>query len=394
MNRLSAVGIKKAGPGKYYDGGGLELHKTEAGGKWIWRYSISGRRREMGLGSYPSTSLADARKERDRWDQVLSRGNDPIAERQAARAAAIAEMERDDPTLQDLASVVLEAKKDTLRSGGTSGRWLSPLKIHVFPKLGRKPISTIHRNDIHGVLKPIWRTKHPTAQKAIQRLSIIFRQGKLMGYDCDPFTIEAAKHMLGEVVHEAEPIPATPWQDIPTLYKRLDGRGPVAACLQFMILTVVRSAGCRGVRFSEIEDDVWTVPADRMKGNVGKVKDFRVPLSAEAMKIVERQSEFGGEFLFSFKGKKPITDVALSKHLNLIKEPGRAHGFRTSFRTWVQDTEATDWDVSETVLAHTIGGKVERSYARSDLLDRRRIVMNKWAEFVTGVSAEVVKLRG
>jgi integrase len=199
--------------------------------------------------------------------------------------------------------------------------------------------------------------------------------------------------MLGQVTHITVPIEATPWQDIPALYERLEGRGTVAACLQYMILTLVRSAGCRGARFDEFRDGVWTVPAERMKGRAGKTTDFRVPISQEAERLIEQQSLLGSDVMFPGVSGKPISDVALTKHLNLIGEAGRAHGFRTSFRTWVQDTDACSWEVSETVLAHSIGGKVERSYARSDLLDRRRIVMEKWAKFVTGEKADVVNLR-
>lgn len=192
---LTAIGIKTAGAGRY--GGGLELHKKAEGGKWIWRNSFSGCRRQMGLGPYPGVSLAAARRERDKWALLLSQGRDPITERQAMKEAALAEIERDDPSLERLARDVLDARKETLRRGGMAARWLSPLEQHVFPKIGRKAVSTIHQSDVKAALAPIWKTKHPTAEKAIQRLRIIFRQGKLIGYECDPFTIDAAQHMLG-----------------------------------------------------------------------------------------------------------------------------------------------------------------------------------------------------
>jgi integrase len=395
MNNLTAVAIRKAGPGRLGDGAGLELHKADDGrGKWIWRYSFGGKRRQMGLGTFPTVSLADARRERDKWAVALAQGKDPISERKAAQQAAKAEMNRADPSLRDLASDVLDARKAGLRREGKSARWLSPLERHVFPKIGHKPVSTILQVDIKDTLAPIWRTKHPTAEKAIQRLRIVFRQGKLMGFDCDPFTVDAAEHMLGQVIHEPEPISATPWQDIPDLYARLAERGVVAQCLRFMILTLVRAGGCRGARFDEIEDGIWTVPADRMKGQVGRVRDFRVPLSTEALALVEEQRAWGGEYLFAGPREKPISDASLSKRMKDMDEEGRPHGFRTSFRTWVQDTDACPWDVSETILSHTIGGTVERSYARSDLLDRRRPVMEAWAKFVTGAqAADVVPIR-
>jgi hypothetical protein len=270
MGNLTAVAIRKAGLGRLGDGKGLELHKADGTGKWVWRYSFAGKRRQMGLGTWPDVSLADARAQRDKWASVLTQGRDPITERRAEIEAARAEIERDNPTLETLARDVLESRKATLRNDGKAGRWLSPLERHIFPKIGRKPISSIRQHDIKAALAPIWRTKHPTAEKAIQRLRIVFRQGKLMGYDCDPFTVDAAQHMLGAVIHTPEPIAATHWQDIPDLFARLEGRGTTAACLRFMMLTLVRASGCRGARFDEIEGDVWTVPAERMKGQVGK----------------------------------------------------------------------------------------------------------------------------
>lgn len=384
MGKLTALAISKAGPGKYFDGDGLELRKKDkASGKWVWRYSFAARRREMGLGPYPLISLSDARQERDRWRRKLLKGIDPITERNERKLAALAEMDREDPSLEEIAEKVLDLMKAKLRDGGKRGRWMSPLSIHVFPKLGRRHISTIKARDIATTLKPIWRRKHPTAQKAMQRLHIIFRQAQVMGFDTDPIEVDRAKQLLGDVVHRSKHITATPWQDIPKLYAKLDGKGPVAECLRFMILTMVRSAACRPARFDEILDNVWTVPEQRIKGRVGQVDEFRVPLSTEAMLIIERQRQFGGPFLFTAHRGNPITDNSLSHHLTAIGEPGRPHGFRTSFRSWVQDTDATTFDVSETILGHKVGSKVERSYARSDLLERRALVMQAWADFVS-----------
>jgi integrase len=129
-----------------------------------------------------------------------------------------------------------------------------------------------------------------------------------------------------------------------------------------------------------------------MKGQVGKVRDFRVPLSEAALEIVETRRALGGEYLFAGPRGRPVSDSAVSNYLKHMGEDGRPHGFRTSFRTWVQDTDACPWDVSETILAHVIGGRVERSYARSDMLDRRRPVMQAWADHVTGTGVTTVQI--
>lgn len=393
-NTLTALGVKAAPDGKLFDGAGITLVKKDGRGKWVYRYSHLKKRREMGLGSYPDLSLSDARKARDKWQGVLAQGLDPIDQRAELQAAQVAERDKSDPTFEEIARTVFEAKKAGLRGDGTRGRWLSPLVMHVFPKMGRKRMSEIHQSDIHDTLKPIWKAKPPTAKKAIERIGIVFKQARLMGMDCDPFTVEAAQHMLGVVIHKPKHISATPWQEVPALYQRLDSLAGSALCLRWMMLTLVRSTGCRGARFDEIENGVWTVPADRMKGSEAGATSFRVPLCEQALEIAGICGETSGDFLFpSDRGGKGLSDNAIHKTLKRAKEAGRPHGFRTSFRTWAQDTDQP-WDVAETILAHTIGGKVERSYARSDLLDRRRIVMDKWAAFVTGEASSVVKLRG
>jgi len=151
----------------------------------------------------------------------------------------------------------------------------------------------------------------------------------------------------------------------------------------------------RGARFDEFDGDVWTVPAERMKGTEGQVSDFRVPLSEAAQEVLDRAKKWRrGDYLFAGPRGRPITSQAYAKVLNKIDKTIAPHGFRTSLRTWCQDKDIP-WDVAETILAHIIGNKVERAYARSDLLDRRRPVMEAWSRYVTGQeSADVIPLRG
>lgn len=338
----------------------------------------------MGLGGWPVVSLAQARKVRDSWAQVLSSGRDPVDTRKAAEIAEQTEREKHDPSLADMINTVFEARRDGLRGGGTRGRWLSPLTLHVIPKIGRKRLSEVHQQDVHDTLKPIWRTKHPTAEKAIQRLRIVFKEARLMGYECDPFTVDAAERMLGTVNHQTQHIASTPWQEIPALFARLTADRTSNLCLRWMILTLVRADGSRKAAVDEIRNGVWTVPADRIKGLEGKVQDFRVPLSQAAISMVNDAAAVDMNLMFTSHRGKAISDRALEKRLDVLNEKGRPHGFRTSFRTWVQETDACSYDVAETILGHSIGNKIERSYARSDLLDRRRVVMDRWAAHVTG----------
>ncbi len=383
--RLTATAVKKAGDGKLFDGGGLMLVKKDGAGKWVYRFSHLKRRREMGLGPWPAAAPADARRLRDEWASELAAGRDPIEIRESRQADELAERSRHDPTFAEATEMVFEAKKAGLRGGGSRGRWLSPLETHILPVIGARRMSEIEKTDLHRAFKPIWREKHPTAIKALRRTRIIFRQMKLMDFPCDPFAVDAAEHMLGEVRHVETPMPSTPWQDMPALWRKLSNGSSGDMCLRWMMLTLVRLDGCAGARGAEIKDGVWTVPADRIKGREGKVKDFRVPLPQVAQDLAIEAEQFSpSDLLFPGDTGRAISSRRLELRLDQVGEIGRPHGFRSSFRSWVQDTDACAWEVSETALGHSIGNKVERAYARSDMLDRRREVMAAWAEFLTG----------
>lgn len=390
---MTAIGIRKAGRGKLYDGGGLMIERAGDSGKWIFRYSHLGRRREMGLGTWPTVSLADARAARDRWAGELAAGRDPISVREDQRAAEIAGRDREDPTFAAATQMVFDSIKATMRGDGTRGRWMSPMSKHVLPQIGTRRLSRIRQHHISDALAPIWQTKHPTAIKCLNRIRIVLRESRLMGYQTDPFFADAAERILGEVRHRPTRIPSTPWREIPALYARLpDTVGGDA--LRLLVLTAVRMDGVTGIRSMEIEDDIWTVPEDRIKGVEGRVQDFRVPLSGEALRVIDRRRSYAGaDHLLPGLTGRPITSAAVAKALTVLGETGRPHGLRTSIRTWIQDNRICDRDVAETILGHVIGSEVERAYARSDLLDLRRPVMEAWARFVTGeAAAEVIQM--
>lgn len=389
VNKLTALGIKNAPDGKLYDGGGLMLAKAGTKGKWLFRYTFpGGPRREMGLGPWPEVSLSDARAARDKWKAALRDGLDPITERARLAAETAAEIARQDPSFWDMVEEAFEAKKDGLRGGGYRGRWLSPLETHVRPKIGARRISTLTSQDFVTLLRPIWRKKHPTAVKAAQRAKAVLRHAKILGHDTDPDMIDRATHILGEVRHKVTHLDALPWQDIPALYASLDKLSPAHHILRWLILSGVRWDAAGGAQWDEIEESVWTVPAARVKGAEGKVSDFRVPVTPAMQDVLSEAAKFESPWLFPGR-RGAITEAACRK---VLAGRGTIHGLRTSFRTWAQDA-GEPWDVAETILGHSIGGTVERSYARSDLLDRRRATMLHWGDFVTGTSSRVVRIR-
>ena len=198
LNRLAPSFLRKAPPGKYCDGAGLWLVVREDGGaQWVLRVTAHGRRREMGLGGYPALGLAEARRQAERWRDVAKAGRDPVKEREAdARAAR-----REVISLAVLTADAFEARKAELKGDGTAGRWLSPLTLHVLPKLGKVPVTDIDQRDIRDTLAPLWHAKADTARKALNRLSIVMRHAAALGFDVDLQAPEKARALLGKSRH-------------------------------------------------------------------------------------------------------------------------------------------------------------------------------------------------
>lgn len=389
-NRLSAQFVKTAPVGKHCDGAGLWLVKREDGGaQWVQRVTVYGRRKEMGLGGFPTVSLAEARKLSDRWRKVAAAGRNPIKEREAEERAA----RREDISLAIITADAFEARKAELKGDGTAGRWLSPLNIHVLPKLGKVPVTDLDQRDIRDTLAPIWHTKADTARKALNRLSIVLRHAAALGLDVDLQATEKAKALLGKSRHKPKNIPAMDWRDVPDFYASLEEPTLTHLALRLLILTGVRSGPLRKMRLDQIDGDVWTVPAEAMKGRKGATEDFRVPLSAEAKRVIDLARPFARNgYLFPNTRGGIISDMTLSRHMERRGLEARPHGFRTSLRTWLAEATDAPHEVAEAMLSHVVDGGVVRAYRRTDYLEQRAKLADRWADIVTGGAGQVVKL--
>ena len=390
-NRLTSSFIRTAPVGKHCDGAGLWLIKRDDGGaQWVQRVTVHGRRREMGLGGFPSLGLANARKLSERWRNVASAGRDPVKERGAEERAA----RREDITLAILTADAFETRKAELKGDGTAGRWLSPLTIHVLPKLGKVPVTDLDQRDIRDCLAPIWHTKADTARKAMNRLSIVFKHAAALGLDVDLQVTEKAKALLGKSRHVAKNIPAMAWVDVPSFYASLDEPTLTHLALRLLILNPgVRSSPLRTLRLDQIEGDVWTVPAEAMKGRKGATVDYRVPLSSEAQRIIDlARPHARNGFLFPNTRGGVVSDMTLSRHMERRGLKARPHGFRTSLRTWLAEATDAPHEVAEAMLAHVVDSGVVRAYRRTDYLEQRAKLADRWANHVTGGAGQVVRL--
>ena len=387
FNRLNAAQVRSSRVGKFNDGGGLWLHRREDGGaQWFLRVTVAGRRREMGLGSLTEVSLKDARTAAEKWRKVAVSGRDPIKERERLKR----EMAAERPTLASVAKEAFEARKAQLKRDGKAGRWFSPIELHVLPKLGRTPIEDIDQNDIKTALAPIWHAKGETAQKAITRLKVIMKHAVAMGLEVDLQATDKAKVLLGKSRHQTAHIAALPWHDVPAFYASLVEDSICHLALRLLILTAARSSEVRFIRLDEIEADTWIIPAARMKAGV----THRIPLSVEARAVIAQASRFRRDgFLFPSVRKGVISDATMSRMMERRGMAERPHGFRSSFRDWCAEATGTPREVAEAALAHIDGSKTERAYRRTDFLDERRRLMERWAGFVTGRTADVVTLK-
>lgn len=380
MNRLSARAVVTLGPGKYADGAGLWLNKRDDGGaQWVLRYTMHGRRREMGLGAAGEVSLKEAREAADRWRAVVRSGKDPIKERDRAKQEAA----RNIHLLKDVAEDAFEARKAELKGDGKAGRWFTPLELHVLPRLGKLPVADIDQKDVRDTLAPIWHSKAETARKALNRLAIVMRHAAALGLEVDLQATEKARALLGKSRHKPENIPAMPWREVPAFYQSLSDGTVTHLALRLLILTGVRSGPLRHIHEDQIEGDVWTIPAEAMKGRKDATTEFRVPLSTEALAVIEeaRRHARGGYLLPNVR-KGVISDMTMSMFMQRAKMEYRPHGFRSSLRDWIAEATDTPHEIAETILGHVVGGAVERAYRRTDYLEQRRVVMERWAKHV------------
>lgn len=388
---LTSLFVKNAPAGKHNDGGGVWLYAREPGSaRWVFRYTIHGARRDMGLGPAESVSLAEARARAAEARAELAKGLDPIRERHKQARA----MSKADSSFAVIAAQCFEARKAELKGDGKAGRWWSPVQLHAIPALGHVPVDEITGRDIRDALAPIWHSKPDAAEKTLHRIGIVLRHAAALGVPADLQAALKARALLGKQRHEPKHIEALDWREVPEFYRSLADPSPVALCLRFLILTGVRSKPVRFLRLEQIEGDTWTIPGELVKGLKGKTSDFRVPLSSEALRVIEQAKahERGGYLFPSTKLGAPISDMSMSQSMARRGMKERPHGFRSSLRVWLAERSDASHEVAEACLGHATGNAVSRAYQRSDFLDQRRVLLERWGDHVTGGSGAVVKL--
>ena len=386
LARLSAVAVRKMmQPGMYADGGGLYLRVTPTGGKqWMMRVMVRGRTHDIGLGGVHTVALADARAEALRLRRLVREGVDVLAERRKARARI--------PTFAEAARRVWEANRATWRSKKHAQQWLSTIETYCNPVLGSMQVSEVTSGDVLRVLSPIWTTKASTARRVQQRLSAVFDWAVASGFrEGNPLAgiTKALPKVKRTVKHQR----ALPFVEVPGFLGKVRAvHSNAALALEFLTLTACRTSEVLQARWSEFDIDgrTWEIPAERMKAN----KAHRVPLTDRALEILAEigPGEAGGYVFQGRRAGKPLSNMALPMLVRRMGVDATVHGFRSSFRDWAAERTRTPREVAEQALAHTIASAVEAAYRRSDLLAKRRRLMEQWSLFCTAQAGKVMKL--
>ena len=386
--RLSAAfcrNVRHSGTSKkverYGDGAGLMLSVSPGGSRhWVQRIVIRGRRRAFGLGSYPGVSLAEARQIALKNRTIARAGGDPLR--------------GDVPTFRAAAADVIDLRSAAWKPGSKSpAQWRSSLATYAYPVIGDMTVDRISSADVLAVVRPIWNSKRETAQRVRQRISTILLWCVAQGHRTDDPAGKAVLQALPATGRVRQHYRALPYQDVPAALRRIQATGAwvgTKLAIEYLILTACRSGEVRGARWDEIDHDrrLWTVPAERMKARTA----HRVPLSGRCMELLAEAREIstiptleylaGNPLVFPSVRGRTLSDNTLSKLCREHDVGAVPHGFRSSFRDWASEQTSTPHAVMEQALAHTVPSAVERAYARSDLLDKRRALMAAWEAFV------------
>jgi integrase len=389
LNRLPAVFIKSAPPGRHFDGGNLHLYVRSDGTRsWVFRYVFNGRRRDLGLGPYPDVSLAVAREDALQARRWLRAGEDPRVERKREEKVI--------PTFDEAAERYVVA-----HAAGWSDRhaknWASSLNIHASPVVGERVVDEITLADVLAVLTPLWNEKTETASRVRQRMEKVLDACAVHGERSTENPARwrgnlAAVLPAPRAVSKVEHFRAMPWEEVPSFLEKLGAKeGLGARALEFTILTAARSGETRGATWDEVdfETRTWTIPASRMKTG----REHRVPLAKEAMELLKALPRIDDSLLVfpSPTTARELSDMTLTKVLkDLEVTNATVHGFRSSFRDWCAESTKTPREVAEAALSHLTGNQVEAAYARSDLFVKRRALMDRWGRFCCSTPAEKV----
>ena len=390
--KLTKKLVENLGAGRHGDGNGLYLVVDPSGARrWIVRVVVKGQknkngaplRTDFGLGSAALVPLTRARERALEYRRMAMQGLNP-------RFNA----NREIPTFSEIAQQVHIDRLPTWKNPKHGQQWINTLRDYAFPKIGRMPVDSIDQPEVLMCLAPIWTEKHETAKRLAQRIKTVLNVAKSKGFRSGENPVTAIKDakVLPKVTKKPKHHSAMRWQDIPAFYAESRSRDAMAAkALMFTCLTGSRISEVLNAQWAEfdLKARLWTVPEERMKTGT----EHRVPLTDEMLQIVEPLQAMKSEFVF--EGQKRHRSLSNMSMLMLLRRMGvdgvTVHGFRSTFRDWASEVANAPREVAEMSLAHKVGSDIERAYARSDLLDKRRVLMKRWSKFIADKTGEIIR---
>lgn len=390
--KLTKKLVENLGAGRHGDGNGLYLVVDLSGARrWIVRVVVKGQknrngaplRTDFGLGGADVVTLNQARERALEYRRMAKAGLNP-------RFNA----KREIPTFEEFAKQVHIDRMPTWKNAKHGQQWINTLRDYAFPKIGRMPIDSVDQPEVMMCLAPIWTDKHETAKRLAQRIKTVLDVARSKGFRDGENPVTAIKDAgaLPKVKKEVKHHKAMHWRDVPAFYADLKTQnGMAASALRFTCLTGSGTGEVLGMQWGEVdlEERVWICPAERMKTG----EEHRVPLTDEILSIIKPLRAMQSEYVFEGqKRHKPLSNMSMLMLLRRMKVEGvTVHGFRSTFRDWASEVANVPREVAEKSLAHQVGSDVERAYARSDLLDKRRELMERWSNYVSAASGDVLK---
>ncbi|MYF07732.1 MAG: tyrosine-type recombinase/integrase [Rhodospirillaceae bacterium] len=384
-SRLSTTFVNKISrPGRYGDGRGgfglsLLVKPRSTGGlskTWSQRMIVSGRALNIGLGAYPIVTLAEARERALNNRRAVANGHDP---RQKPRFV---------PTFADALEETIRIQAQAWKPGGKSElQWRSSMGTYALPQLGKRPVDSIEPRDVMNVLLPIWSTKPESARRIRQRIGAVMKWAVAQGYRSDNPAGDALGAALPKISNAQTHYRALPYRQVAPALRKAWAAGAYPAkvlCLEFLTLCAVRNSEARLALWDEIDEEnaTWTIPAGRMKAN----REHRVPLSSRALEVLSQARELRDDtgYVFPSSRGRPMGENTLARFCRELNLGCVPHGMRSSFRDWSAECSDAPREVCEIALAHVNSDRVERAYRRTDLFERRRTLMEEWAQYLNG----------
>ncbi len=380
---LTDRSIKNKKTGTYEDGSGLRLRVTKTGAKtWVLRIVVRRRRRDMGLGGYPTVGLKEARTLAQYYRKIARDGGDPFVDRGKTKRIV--------PTFKEAALACFEENKPTWKNDKHTAQWINTLQNYVFPVLGSLPVDSIQSGEIKKTIDPIWLTRQETARRILQRIKTVLLWAKGNSYRTDSpgEEIESVRKSLPKQKEKVKHFASLPHKHVKQFIlsmKQSNAEAVSKLAFEYLLLTAVRTKEVLDATWDEIDEkeQVWTIPEKRMKAG----KEHRVPLSSQAVRVLEQMKVNGkndGNYVFANDSKKRhLSNMVFAMILRRMDVKATAHGFRSSFRDWCSECTNAPREVAEAALAHAVRDQVEAAYRRTDLFDKRRELMQQWADYIT-----------